>query len=174
MLFRYLMIVLSVLLCIAGLFSFNFNKLKSDAYSTIPAGTIENIFDSNTGAFNITNLNSMALKAGYADFLTMVKTVENVSATDAKAGIKKSQQFNNMTVKLGSFTRKDNGQTEDLIWLPTFLSQNDDGDAILTLWLATSESTNTKSNQEVTRYSDGTFNIVAQGEIGRASCRERV
>ena len=34
-----LMIVMSVLLCIAGLFSFNFNKLKSDAYtpSTMPA-----------------------------------------------------------------------------------------------------------------------------------------
>ena len=141
---------MSVLLCIAGLFSFNFNKLKSDAYSTIPAGTIENLYDKSKGLFNITNLNELAGKAGYSDFSAMVAAGEGSSTV-----LKKASDFGTATVKFGSYTTK-TGNDADLVWIPSYFFRDDDGNATLSLWLASTERTNTSSDQEMSTWSDGT------------------
>ena len=164
------MIVLSVLLCIAGLFSFNFNKLKSDAYNSIPSGTINNLYDETNDVFNINNLNELAQKVNYNSFIDMMKAAEDYTPTTSNPGLKKASDFGTTTVKFGTFIRKDNGKSEDLIWIPTFLSKDNNGDAILTLWLAKTEgegslsgpannrtSTNTVSDQENSTWTAGTF-----------------
>ena len=137
-----LLILLSALFC-----GYNLN---ARAYSSIPSGTVANIYDKSKGQFNRTNLDDLAVKSGYTDFTTMVAAAEN-SATALKKGV----DFGTITVNFGSYATKTGGSA-DLTWAPIYLSRDDDGNAILTLWLASSESANTSSDQEVSSFSDGT------------------
>ena len=139
---------------------------KSEAYSTLPEGTIDNLYDESTGTFDISNLNIFASKLGYESFVSLLNDAKKFQPTSAQPAFKNASNFGSTTVKLGSFIRKDNQSVQDLIWLPTFLSKDDNGNVILTLWLATSENANTISNQEVTRFSDGTYNIPSQPNRG--------
>ena len=122
---------MSVLLCIAGLFSFNFNKLKSDAYdsSTLPTGdnAIGNLYNGTT--FNRNNLLKFAKKVGFNTFTDLVDAVENGTKINAT-------QIGNITVALGSYDSPQGVKNADLVWMPTRLSKDDNGNVILTLWLA--------------------------------------
>ncbi|MDE6274699.1 MAG: hypothetical protein K2L87_06600, partial [Clostridiales bacterium] len=99
----------------------------------------------------MSNLNALATKVGYTDFKTMVKTAEG-SATALKNG----SAFGNTTVNFGTYTKKTGG-TADLTWAPIYLARDDDGNAIMTLWLARSENSNTSSDQEVSQWGSGTY-----------------
>ena len=152
-LYATLIVFLSVLLLFAGAFSM-LGK-KSEAYSTLPEGTIDNLYDETNGVFKADNLNTLATQAGYTNFVDMVN--------DAEAGtIKTAADFGEATVKLGSYPTRQGGSNE-LIWMPVYLSKDDDGNAILTLWLATTETANTSSFQEVSSYSDGTESYRSMG-----------
>ena len=107
-----LIVILSVLLCVAGLFSFNFNKLKSDAYdsSTLPSGNnaIGNLYDDVNNRFNRANLDALGAAAGYGDFRTMVLSAEGGMTIDAS-------MFGEVTVGAGSYTTLQ-GNKADLVW----------------------------------------------------------
>ena len=142
---------MSVLLCLAGFFSFNRN-VKSEAYnaSNEPTTVIDNLYN-NDGSWNRNNLLKLANAVNYDTFLDMESAIKNGSD-----GIKKASDFANTTVKLGSYTTKQ-GSVAELEWIPVYLSKDDNGNAILTLWLSSSEDANTSSDQEISSFSDGTI-----------------
>ena len=74
-------------------------------------------------------------------------------------------KFGSFTLKFGSYSHLVSGEKIDLVWQPTYLSKDKGGNAILTLWLASSETANTSSNQELSWFSDGTesYNQSAPG-----------
>ena len=134
------------LLC-GALFAVFYNIKKVNAYTG--TSIIANIFDDNANTFVYDNLNALAIAAGFSSF-------NNMEALAEQGITKTSADFGGKTVKFGKYTTKQNTQAE-LIWTPVYLSKSSDGDAILTLWLSSTQSANTSSNQEVSSISDGTM-----------------
>ncbi|MDE6274604.1 MAG: hypothetical protein K2L87_06115, partial [Clostridiales bacterium] len=137
------------MLCAAGLFSYN-ESVKSDAYASVPAGTINNLYDDASGTFNVENLDKLAqsVLGSTAKYIDLENAAKNGT-------IKTATDFGSTTVKLGTYTTK-SGSKQDLVWIPAYLSKDSSGNAILTLWLASTETTNTSSDQEVAMFTDGT------------------
>jgi len=101
------------LLCVAGLFSFDFNKLESDAYTSTVTNQIANLYNDTDDEFNTQNLNALAAAAGYTgnnSFSAMVSAVE--ASSNPSTPIKKATDFGMTTIKFGSFTY--NGSKHDL------------------------------------------------------------
>ncbi|MDE5548666.1 MAG: hypothetical protein K2J13_00275, partial [Clostridia bacterium] len=145
----YIVLSLLVILClsfVSAMTLFTPNK-NAEAYSTIPAGTISNLYDEANSAFNTDSLNKLAKAAGYDSIRGLAQSVK-----DNNTIIKFSDFTANTTVAFGTYWNKVANKYEDLIWIPTYVSKSDDGDPILTLWLANTESTNTKSDQEVSKF----------------------
>ncbi|MDE6604938.1 MAG: hypothetical protein K2K85_02825, partial [Clostridia bacterium] len=124
----------------------------AQAYATIPAGTIDNIFNSENEAFVKDNLDKLAAKAGYKDLDAMINGVIN-------GDVKDSTGFaTDTTVKLGTYYNLSTGKYEDLVWIPVYLAKDKVGkSAVLTLWLASIDPTEQASNQERSTWTDGTY-----------------
>ncbi|MDE5617959.1 MAG: hypothetical protein K2I79_00540, partial [Clostridia bacterium] len=107
------------------------------------------------GIFNRSALDSVAVKAGYSDIEDLIKKVSQDPNANTM-GVKDASDFGNVEIKFGSY--EFNGTTYELNWIPCYLSKNKDGNPILTLWLASTDSSNgTVSNQEVSSFSNGTY-----------------
>ena len=115
--------------------------------------SVSNLFLENLNKFNLSSLDQVAVRAGYSNADDLLSRFSGTPILASK--------FGNMTVNAGSYTAL-NGSKTELTWIPTYLSKDKSGDVILTLWLAFTESTNTSSNQEVSRYSDG-YQLNASG-----------
>lgn len=136
------------------------NFFNADAYTsvTLPSGNsaIGNLYDGTD--FNRNNFLKFAKKLGYDSFLDLVDEVE-------KGTKKNAAQMGEITVALGNYTNPQ-GANADLVWMPTYLSTDSAGNAILTLWLAdVAVSTNadgattyTVNDQEASPFTDGTYN----------------
>ncbi|MDE7158639.1 MAG: hypothetical protein K2N74_03605, partial [Clostridiales bacterium] len=124
------------------------NDNDADAFTGVSVG---NIYNETKDAFDFTSLTNLAQAAGYTKFVDMVSA--------AKSGtVKNTSAFGAKTLKFGSYTTKQ-GAKKELEWIPVYLSKSDalsGGDAILTLWLAGVEGSNTSSDQEIVMFSDGT------------------
>lgn len=71
-------------------------------------------------------------------------------------GVATASDFDGIAVYFG---KANNGTGEELAWIPAYVSKDINGNVILTLWLATTEtknSTDTGKLQEVSKFSDGT------------------
>lgn len=138
----------AVIIAVASFFFFY--RRESEAFATLPTGTVvNNVYNETTGNFDGTALTALAKTQSYASLKAMVAAAEGGT-------IITGNKFGNFTLKLGSYNHKTTGDKTDLVWQPTYLSTDSDGNAILTLWLASSESANTSSNQEISWFSDGT------------------
>lgn len=137
-----------VLLC-TGLLAINLKREETaNAYNTIPAGTIDNLW--NGTKFEGNTLDQFAKKVGYDG---IVELVDDINGGEIK---KASQMGTNTTLNFGSYTF--GGIEREITWIPTYLSKDNNGNVILTLWLASTDSKNgTLSNQEITTWSDGTY-----------------
>ncbi len=136
------------------------NFFNADAYTsvTLPSGNsaIGNLYDGTD--FNRNNFLKFAKKLGYDSFLDLVDEVE-------KGTKKNAAQMGEITVALGNYINS-KGVDTDLVWMPTYLSTDSAGNAILTLWLAdVAVSTNadgattyTVNDQEASPFTDGTYN----------------
>ncbi|MDE5897051.1 MAG: hypothetical protein K2H43_04480, partial [Clostridia bacterium] len=122
---------------------------------------INNVYDEVTGNFDGTALTALAKTQGYTNLKAMVAAAEGGTAITGN-------NFGDFTLKFGSYAHMTTGEKIDLVWQPTYLSQDKDGNAILTLWLASTESANTSSNQEVSWFSDGTQSYRSSGGAPRA------
>ncbi|MDE6372153.1 MAG: hypothetical protein K2L61_01270, partial [Clostridia bacterium] len=124
----------------------------AQAYATIPAGTIDNLYNSEIDVFVEDNLDSLAATAGYKDLDAMIKGVisgDELNAADFTA---------DTTVKLGTYYNLSTGKYEDLVWIPVYLAKDKVGrSAVLTLWLASIDPTEQASNQERSTWTDGTY-----------------
>ncbi|MDE7209287.1 MAG: hypothetical protein K2O31_05325, partial [Clostridia bacterium] len=124
----------------------------AQAYATIPAGTIDNLYNSASKMFIEDNLDRLAAKAGYKDLDAMIKGViggDELNAADFTA---------DTTVKLGTYYNLSTGKYEDLVWIPVYLAKDKVGmSAVLTLWLASVDVTGQASNQERSTWTDGTY-----------------
>lgn len=138
----------AVIIAVASFFFFY--RRESEAFATLPTGTVvNNVYNETTGNFDGTALTALAKTQSYTSLKAMVAAAEGGT-------IITGNKFGNFTLKLGSYNHKTTGDKTDLVWQPTYLSTDSDGNAILTLWLASSESANTSSNQEISWFSDGT------------------
>ncbi len=120
-------------------------SVKAYAYTTeqLDGATVIDIYNEDTKKFKGEGLNNLALNAGYSDLNAMIS-----AATDEGTAL--SPKFTDTAVQLG-VDRTAGGS--DLKWVPVYLSRSSDGDAILTLWLATDIYKST--------WSDGTFSTNA-------------
>ncbi|MDE6075723.1 MAG: hypothetical protein K2G26_04735, partial [Clostridia bacterium] len=112
----------------------------------MPTGNsvINNIYSD--GSFSKNNLDELASRVGYTNGVDeMVAAVED-------GDIKTSADFGVTVVKFGSYTYS--SKTYELSWIPTYLSTDDNGNAILTLWLASTQDKNTVSAHEISKFSD--------------------
>ena len=147
-LYATLIVFLSVLLFLAGAFSMLGKGSK--AFSPVPTGSVaNNLYDEATGEFDGTALTELAKTQNYENLKAMVAAAESGT-------IVTGDKFGSFTLKFGSYSHLVSGEKIDLVWQPTYLSKDKDGNAILTLWLASSETANTSSNQELSWFSDGT------------------
>ena len=168
--------IFGILLCIcAALFALPSIVVSQKVYAynpkQLPTGSnaignlVSSIDDKGNVKFDKANLNALAIKGGYDKFEKMVKAAEG-------GAIKTSADFGTTVVNFGSY--EFNGITRELTWIPAYLSQadregSDKKDAVLTLWLAGTETEATNeekgivSNQEISMWSDGTYSISATG-----------
>lgn len=124
---------------------------NANAYTSISGvDKVENLYNNETGKFDGNNLDAIAKKAGYKsvkELLTSVSGGTTKVATDF--GI-------NTTVDFGTYNY--NGEEHNLNWIPTYLSKDSSGNAILTLWLSNTAGRNgTVSDQEIATFTDGTY-----------------
>ncbi|MDE6790505.1 MAG: hypothetical protein K2J61_02160, partial [Clostridia bacterium] len=142
--------ILTPIFCVALLCGTVFSFSKTDAYAytskNMPTGNnvVSNIFDSDKGKFSRVELDRIAKKAGFTGVDAMI--------TAATGGTTKTAaNFGNTVVEFGTY------KNAGLKWIPSYLSKDSEGNAILTLWLASTDKTNSgTSNQEVSTWTDGT------------------
>ncbi|MDE5756354.1 MAG: hypothetical protein K2I23_04620, partial [Clostridia bacterium] len=125
----------------------------ASAYATLPSGAINNLYDSNKEVFIRDNLDAIAKKASYSDIDAMIKGVVT------NGDVKNSTGFgSNTTIKLGTYYNLAKNAYEDLVWIPVYLAKDKDGkNAVLTLWLASVDTTGQASKQERSTWTDGTY-----------------
>lgn len=123
---------------------------KVYAYTTeqLEGAAVIDIYNKDTKKFTEKSLNNLAINAGYSDLNGMI------SAATAE-GAALSPKFTDTVVQLG-VDRTAGGS--DLKWVPVYLSRSADGDAVLTLWLATDIYTSTWSDGTSSRNAVKTFN----------------
>jgi len=149
----------ALLLAVIGTTVFMQSSRAAHAYSELPTGenVIENLYDSESGYFSKDNLDKLAqsIKNGdgsskYADMGNLIKFI---CLGDVGNTIQ-SSAFGETVVKFG---KSNNG--EELVWIPAYVSKSISGAPILTLWLARTDGENsTGKQQEVSTFSDGTWN----------------
>ena len=149
----------ALLLAVIGSTVFMQSSRAAHAYSELPTGenVIENLYDSESGYFSKDNLDKLAqsIKNGdgsskYADMGNLIKFI---CLGDVGNTIQ-SSAFGETVVKFG---KSNNG--EELVWIPAYVSKSISGAPILTLWLARTDGENsTGKQQEVSTFSDGTWN----------------
>ena len=145
------------ILCIGAVFSFSVNSSKAYAYKSIDTDKlISNIYNSRTGKFYYDNVNAIAVAAGFSNLEELVNEA-NQAPHDSSWAYTGSSKFEEGTsVNFGSY--EFGGETYELNWIPVYLSNDKDGNAVLTLWLSNAEDSNgLVSNQEVSTFTDGTY-----------------
>jgi len=158
----FVVLLMCVTLFCGALFVSFHRGIQTEAYSG--TSVIGNLYNNSSDSFEYDNLNSLAIAAGFSSFLEMKEQAE-------QGTIKTSANFGNKTVKFGSYTTKQ-GAVAELIWIPVYLSKSNDGDAILTFWLANTEAANTSSYQEISTFSDGTMCYGSSSYAGSCSYTE--
>ena len=123
---------------------------KAYAYTTeqLEGAAVIDIYNKDTKKFTEKALNNLAVNAGYSNLNGMI------SAATAE-GAALSPKFTDTVVQLG-VDRTAGGS--DLKWVPVYLSRSADGDAVLTLWLATDIYKSTWSDGTSSRNAAKTFN----------------
>lgn len=123
---------------------------KAYAYTTeqLEGTAVIDIYNKDTKKFTEKALNNLAVNAGYSNLNGMI------SAATAE-GAALSPKFTDTVVQLG-VDRTAGGS--DLKWVPVYLSRSADGDAVLTLWLATDIYKSTWSDGTSSRNAAKTFN----------------
>ncbi|MDE5990682.1 MAG: hypothetical protein K2H36_03745, partial [Clostridia bacterium] len=151
----FVLILSIIMLCSGLVHNIKFNhENEAVAYSSanLPS-SIGQIYDAQYGVFDKLKLDSLAIKAGFDNFEDMVAKASGSSGTTKTAA-----DFGTTTIDFGTFG---NNTSKDLTWIPVYLSQTSAGEPILTLWLASCESQNTSSNQEISTFTDGTQSTAA-------------
>ncbi len=135
-------------------------KDGAQAYDStnMPTGDklIGNIYDSSTGSFSKDNLDKLAQSLKNSDGSSKYSDINSLIEYAESGGVVTAADFGDIAVYFG---KANNGTGDELAWIPAYVSKDINGNAILTLWLATTESSNDPGNlreQEVSKFSDGT------------------
>ena len=135
-------------------------KDGAQAYDStnMPTGDklIGNIYDSSTGSFSKDNLDELAQSIKNSDGGIKYLNINSLIEYAESGGVVTAADFGDIAVYFG---KANNGTGDELAWIPAYVSKDINGNAILTLWLATTESSNDPGNlreQEVSKFSDGT------------------
>ncbi|MDE5549360.1 MAG: hypothetical protein K2J13_03810, partial [Clostridia bacterium] len=141
----YIALSVLIIMCLimASAMTFFLPNKNAEAYTSanLPS-SIGQIYNAEYNIFDKYNLDVLATKGGFTDFDDMVS-----KATSGTT--KTATDFGNTTLDFGVFG---NNVSKNLTWMPVYLSKTTTGEAILTLWLASTESSNTSSQQEIAPY----------------------
>jgi hypothetical protein len=174
-------VILIVIITILTAF-FTLNNFESTAYAAnfSPTTTIDQLYDADSGKFDMDGFDELAEALGYDDMGDLLADKTNIIGTPNAAGEYENDSYiqaatKNISIKLGSYTptwyetvENDDGTTTEVLktgdpieleWIPTYISGDKDGHLILTLWLAYTQSANSDSvgYQELSTYSNGTY-----------------
>ena len=148
-------LLFSCYFCFALILGFSFINLNSYnnvfAYTTISSvDKVANLYNNETGKFDGNNLDAIAKKVGF-------KSIKELLTSVSGGTTKVATDFGTTTtVDFGIYNYK--GAEHTLNWIPSYLSKDNSGNAILTLWLSNTTSQNgIVSDQEVSTYTDGTY-----------------
>lgn len=155
----FLSVLFTLLLCCVFLgYGLIGNKKAADALSAVPNATsvIDPIYSFDNYCYSQDSLNQMAQQILSDDSKTITDLIDYAKRVGEKGEAIANKEI---TLKYGRYRFNSTTAYKQLVWLPVYLSRSSDGDAVLTLYLAATETKNgSTSRQETAKWSqNGTY-----------------